>query len=37
VEAVVWGKEMALRLAEKGLDVIITYHSKKEKALEVVA
>jgi NAD(P)-dependent dehydrogenase (short-subunit alcohol dehydrogenase family) len=31
------GKDMALRLAQKGLDVIITYHSKHEEALEVVA
>ncbi|HTI90117.1 MAG TPA: SDR family oxidoreductase [Puia sp.] len=31
------GKDMALRLAEKGLDVIITYHSKKEEALAVVS
>ncbi len=27
---------MALRLAEKGSDVIITYHSQKEMAYEVV-
>jgi NAD(P)-dependent dehydrogenase (short-subunit alcohol dehydrogenase family) len=31
------GKNMALRLAEKGNDVIITYHSKKEEANTVVA
>ncbi len=31
------GKNMALSLAQKGLDVIITYHSKKEEALAVVA
>lgn len=31
------GKDMALRLAEKGTDVIITYQSQKEKADEVVA
>lgn len=31
------GKNMALKIAEKGLDVIITYHSKKEEAQEVVA
>ena len=31
------GKNMALRLAEKGNDVIITYHSKKEEANAVVA
>jgi NAD(P)-dependent dehydrogenase (short-subunit alcohol dehydrogenase family) len=30
------GREMALRLAEKGSDVIITYHSQKEMADEVV-
>lgn len=30
------GKNMALQLAAKGLDVIITYHSKKEEALAVV-
>ena len=30
------GKDMALRLAEKGLDVIITYRSEKEQALAVV-
>ncbi len=30
------GKNMALRLAEKGNDVIITYHSKKEEANDVV-
>ncbi len=30
------GKEMALRLAEKGIDVIITYHSQKEMADEVI-
>ena len=30
------GKNMALRLAEKGHDVIITYNTKKEEALEVV-
>ncbi|MEC4047877.1 SDR family oxidoreductase [Flavobacterium sp. SUN046] len=30
------GKNMALRLAEKGHDVIITYHTKKEEAQEVV-
>jgi NAD(P)-dependent dehydrogenase (short-subunit alcohol dehydrogenase family) len=26
------GKDMALRIAEKGLDVLLTYHSKKEEA-----
>ncbi|HWK05865.1 MAG TPA: SDR family oxidoreductase [Puia sp.] len=31
------GKNMALKLAEKGIDVILTYHSKKEDALNVVA
>lgn len=31
------GKDMALRLAEKGNDVIITYQSKKEAAAAVVA
>ncbi|MDP9080224.1 MAG: SDR family oxidoreductase [Bacteroidota bacterium] len=31
------GKDMALRLAEKGLDVIITYNSKMEDAQNVVA
>lgn len=31
------GKNMALRLAEKGIDVILTYHSQKEDALLVVA
>lgn len=30
------GKNMAEQLAEKGLDVIITYHSKKEEAAAVV-
>jgi NAD(P)-dependent dehydrogenase (short-subunit alcohol dehydrogenase family) len=30
------GKDMALSLAKKGLDVIITYHSKEEEALAVV-
>jgi NAD(P)-dependent dehydrogenase (short-subunit alcohol dehydrogenase family) len=30
------GKEMALNLAKKGIDVILTYNSKKEEALEVV-
>lgn len=30
------GKDMALRLAEKGVDVILTYHSKKDEALKVV-
>ena len=31
------GKDMALQLAEKGLDVILTYHSKQQEAEEVVA
>lgn len=31
------GKDMALKLAEKGLDVLLTYHSKEEEALKVVA
>jgi len=31
------GRDMALRLAEKGLDVIITYHSREKEASEVVA
>jgi len=30
------GKDMALRLAEKGTDVILTYHSKADEAQEVV-
>ncbi|GAA4336865.1 SDR family oxidoreductase [Mucilaginibacter gynuensis] len=31
------GKEMALNLAKKGLNVILTYHSKKDEAEAVVA
>lgn len=31
------GKDMALRLAEKGIHVIITYHSQEEAARNVVA
>ena len=31
------GKDMALQLAQKGIDVVITYHSKKAEAEEVVA
>ena len=31
------GKNTALRLASKGVDVIITYHSKREEANKVVA
>ena len=31
------GRDMALRLAEKGINVILTYQSRKEDAAEVVA
>lgn len=31
------GKEMALRIAERGINVILTYHLNKEKAEELVA
>ena len=31
------GKDMALKTAAKGLDIVITYHSKKEEAERVVA
>jgi NAD(P)-dependent dehydrogenase (short-subunit alcohol dehydrogenase family) len=31
------GKNMAMSLAQKGLDVVLTYHSKKEEAESVVA
>ncbi len=31
------GKDMALNLAKKGIDVIVTYNSKKDEALAVVA
>jgi len=31
------GKNMALKIAEKGIDVILTYNTKKEEALAVVA
>lgn len=31
------GKNMALQLAQKGNNVVITYHSKKEEAEKVVA
>jgi NAD(P)-dependent dehydrogenase (short-subunit alcohol dehydrogenase family) len=31
------GKDMALNLAKKGIDVIITYNSKKEEALQAVS
>ncbi len=30
------GRSMALKAAEKGLDIIITYHSKKDDALQAV-
>jgi NAD(P)-dependent dehydrogenase (short-subunit alcohol dehydrogenase family) len=30
------GKNMALKLAEKGVGVLLTYHSKEQEALEVV-
>ncbi|RYY54468.1 MAG: SDR family oxidoreductase [Chitinophagaceae bacterium] len=30
------GRDMSIRLAEKGINVILTYHSKKEEAAEVV-
>ena len=30
------GRDMALQLAAKGFDVVITYHSKKEEAANVV-
>ncbi len=30
------GKDMALQLAKKGFDVVITYHSKKAEAENVV-
>lgn len=30
------GKDMALRIAEKGLDVVLTYKSNKEQAVQVV-
>lgn len=30
------GKDMALQLAKKGFDVVITYHSRKEEAANVV-
>ena len=30
------GKNMVLKIAEKGIDIILTYHSKKEEAEEVV-
>jgi len=31
------GKDMALNLAKKGIDVVLTYNSKKDEALAVVA
>ena len=31
------GKNMALKLAEKGINVILTYNSKKEEADAVVS
>src|SRR3546814_9389610 len=31
------GRNMALSLAKKGIDVILTYHSNQQKAEEVVA
>ncbi|MDO6429125.1 SDR family oxidoreductase [Flavitalea sp. BT771] len=31
------GKDMALNIAKKGLDVLLTYHSKKEEAQAVVS
>ncbi|MBN9299738.1 MAG: SDR family oxidoreductase [Filimonas sp.] len=31
------GKDMALSIAKKGIDVVLTYHSRKDDALEVVA
>ncbi|UGU18400.1 SDR family oxidoreductase [Sinomicrobium kalidii] len=30
------GKDMALRIADKGIDVVLTYHNNQEKAEEVV-
>ena len=30
------GKDMALNLAQKGIDVILTYNSRKDEALAVV-
>ncbi|MEP0303098.1 MAG: SDR family NAD(P)-dependent oxidoreductase, partial [Maribacter dokdonensis] len=30
------GKNIALKIAEKGLDIILTYHSKKDAAEAVV-
>ena len=31
------GRDMALNLAKQGNDIVITYHSNKEKADEVIA
>lgn len=31
------GKDMAVNLAKKGIDIILTYHSKKEEAAKVVS
>ena len=31
------GKNMAINIARKGLDVVLTYNSKKERALETIA
>src|ERR1700710_895446 len=31
------GKDMALSIASKGIDVVLTYNSKKDEALAVVA
>lgn len=31
------GKNAAIKIAEKGIDVVITYHHNKEMAEEVVA
>ncbi|MCU6167527.1 SDR family NAD(P)-dependent oxidoreductase, partial [Enterobacter roggenkampii] len=31
------GKNMALNIARKGLDVVLTYNSKKESALGTIA
>src|SRR5689334_7741548 len=31
------GRDMALQMAHKGMDVVLTYHSKKAEAEEVVA
>jgi len=31
------GRDMALRLAEQGIDVILTYHTKKQEAPQLMA